>query len=66
MKAKIKKRKAFQRGKCRYCGCTHFKPCWPACCWLDLAGTVCSADICLQKAVKDGVKLIPGASLLAL
>ena len=39
----------FQSGVCRYCRCTDARACWPPCCWIDQAHTVCSADDCVLK-----------------
>lgn len=55
-----------QKGTCRYCGCTFLKPCYPPCCWIDRAQTVCSATLCYQQAIDDGVKLVKGAALLGI
>jgi hypothetical protein len=59
-----KKQKQFVRGRCRYCACTYTQPCYPPCCWIDRAETVCSA--CFEKAKKDGVKLVQGAAMMAM
>jgi hypothetical protein len=30
------------RGKCRWCGCTEFRPCENTCAWANRAQTVCT------------------------
>lgn len=39
-------------GRCRWCGCTHDKPCPEGCWWANRAQTLCSACVSLDAMLK--------------
>lgn len=41
-------------GVCRFCRCTQQRACAGGCDWIDLEGTVCSSEECLEKYGAEG------------
>lgn len=48
----VLRRPTFPAGVCRYCGCSHFDPCFlefDTCAWADRSQRVCTNPDCLQR-----------------
>ena len=39
------------RGRCRWCRCTHDRPCANGCGWADRAQTLCTACVPLERSL---------------
>lgn len=48
-------------GRCRWCGCTHFRPCEDGCDWANRRQTLCTACVEVDRLVRS----FPGRRTLA-